>query len=775
MAQPIAWNQTGDTAYTWYTDYDLVKILPTAKTLSYNEVTAYYPVTARTDSNVEVRAQGSVNFTYRLVETHDPDFNTHQLFIDTEDNNTERQQVSGIKIVAYSGSSAYSASTVLTKNPPDIQKDMYLLYNSVTATSADTAVTVGVITQNCVFDRLTYVASGSWDPEPALTKSGNSIMASFSPNTGQSRSASYRIVLYDTDNNRYNANFVLVQEEAAAPEPEPPSSGDSGDSGYTWYTDDQVLKIQPTARTLAYDERTAYYPVTARTLSNIEVRSSGDVSFTYQLIPTYDPDYNTHQLYLYTEDNTGDTRQESTVEIVGYTGSSAYSATTLLFKNPESHAYLTASPNPVNVNGARNTVTVYLTTTNCERSVEDELTGNTQLAAWVGVERLSSTAISFTIQANTGNTSRSTYYMAYGRNPDNQLVYCRIDINQDTDSNAITITPSRSSLSKAAGSFTCTINSTLDGAFTFSASPWMNITRYSAATQHSGTLYIDYSENLNAWPRTGEIRVFQQVSVSPYTLSASTTVSQAINSGDSATLTVTPTTATVNRQAGAYEFEVTYNGLASVPGVIEGEGNMNIVSYTYSEGLFTVTYGANNTSVDKSKTFYVTGTSMQGNILSVEVKLHQTGLGIPVAPVWRDYVLDMATPGLGYVDYIITFNGEQVYTGRSYAYPGATGATIFFNQLVKNFLSNMISFEPGYQTITDWLGNFTITSPQIGNISSVAFYEDYSYENRQMTNIMSLNNPITHEVPEGGLVPLSFFVTGETGTVQIRTNKRINE
>ena len=69
-------------------------------------------------------------------------------------------------------------------------------------------------------------------------------------------------------------------------------------------------------------------------------------------------------------------------------------------------------------------------------------------------------------------------------------------------------------------------------------------------------------------------------------------------------------------------------------------------------------------------------------------------------------------------------------------------------------------------------GNFV--KAELGNITCVAFYGDYSYENRQMQNVMTLNNPITHEVPEGGFVPLSFFVTGETGTVQIRTNKRIN-
>ena len=136
--------------------------------------------------------------------------------------------------------------------------------------------------------------------------------------------------------------------------------------------------------------------------------------------------------------------------------------------------------------------------------------------------------------------------------------------------------------------------------------------------------------------------------------------------------------------------------------------------------------------------------------------------------------MDLQTPGIGYVNYSVIFNGATVYTGRAYAYPGADGAVIFFNQLVKNYLSNKIEFIGGYQTVNDWLGNFTITSPELGNITSVAFYEDYSYENRPLQNVMTLNNPITHEVPEGGFVPLSFFVTGDTGTVQIRTNKRIN-
>ena len=540
----------------------------------------------------------------------------------------------------------------------------------------------------------------------------------------------------------------------------------STDSNYTWYHDEELLRILPTARTLTATERTAYYPVTARTFSSIDLRASGDVSFTYQLTDLESEDYNSHELYCYTDDNTTSARQETVIKIVGYSGTNAYSASTYLFKNSPTSAWLTAAPNPVNAQGQANSVNVYLTRTNCQRSVEDELTGNSQLASWVTVQRVSDTAITFVFAANNTNATRSTYYMAYGRDNDNRLVNCRIDLNQSANTMGVTITPSRASLSKEAGSFTCAVNSTEDGSFSFSAASWMRITSYEPTSSHGGILYVDYYENSYEWARTGNIWVTQQINVSPFTLTASTTISQAITA-DTAYINVAPESITVGMSSGYTEFVLNYAGLASTPTLVEGSGNMNILSATLENNSITVVYGANDTSLQKTKTYTVTAATLNGGSIVKTIQIRQNGTGLPIAPIWRDYVLNLETPGLGYVNYQIDFDGQIVYTGRAYALPGANGVEIYFNQLVKNFLSNYIDFEAGYQSVTTWLGNFTITSPELGNITAVAFYEDYSYENRYMQNVMPLNNPITNEVPEGGFVPFSFFVTGDTGTITI--------
>ena len=550
----------------------------------------------------------------------------------------------------------------------------------------------------------------------------------------------------------------------------------TGDTGYTWYTDDSLLQVLPTGRTLTATEVTAYWPVTAHTFDSVEVRASGDVSFTYELIEEENQSYNSHKFYAHTEDNTGSTRQESQIKLVAYSGTSAYSATTMLFKNPANdNAWVTSSPDNVYAASQQNSVTCYISTTNCTRSVEDELTGNTQFytEGWVTVTRVNNTTITFNFQANTGDTSRTTVYYAYGRDNDNNLVYCRIGIYQNASSMGVTVTPDRASLGQAAGSFTCEVKSTEPGTFTFSAASWMNITSYVPSSEYGGTLYVDYPANEWNWTRADRIWAIQQISVSPYTLSGSALISQA-NSAETGSLSVTPSTINVGRTAGQVEATISYEGLGSSPVLVEGSGNMSIVSASLSGGVITITYGANDTSLQKTKEYSITATTTNGDTISATLKITQVGTGLPIAPIWRDYVLDLQTPGQGYINYSISYDGTVVYTGRAYGM-GRQDIELYFNNLCKNFLSNGIDFTEGFQTVQNWMGNFIITSPELGDITSVSFYEDYSYENRPLTNIMSLNNPITHEVPEGGLVPLSFFVTGTTGTVQIRTNKRITD
>ena len=649
-------------------------------------------------------------------------------------------------------------------------KNITLTPTSVTVSSASTRSVAAIVPSGgCVFSSFTItIAPGDQGFVNTPYVEGDMMVFTYPTNTGSSRTNTFGFQLFDTEGNSYNATFSLTQAaKGSGPGDEPDPWSKPEDSGYTWYTDDNLLKILPATKTLSYDEVTGYWPVTAHSFNNVEVRASGDVVFTYELIPESDQSFNSHKFYAHTENNLGVAQQVSTIKLVAYSGTSAYSASTVLMKNPASSGWITASPNPVNANSQESQVNVYLTLTSCQRNINKEITDNPTFdaASWVTVTRVNNTTLTFNFQANTGNTQRSTYYYAYGLDAGGNNVYCRIDITQEANSMGITIVPDRTSLGKEAGSFTARVESTESGNFSFTTSPWMSVTSYVPSTSKSGTLYIDYSENLSNWPRTGVITATQQLSASPYTLSASTQISQS-NTADTGYIRITPSTISVSRAAGVVEAEVSYGGLATYPQIVDDGGNMSIVSYDLDSNLITVSYNANDTSLAKSRTFLVTGMSTNGNVISATFVINQGGTGLPVAPIWRDYVLDLPVPGQGYINYSIDHDGTVVYTGRAYGM-GQDNIHLFYNHLCKSFLSNHIDFTEGYQTIREWLGNFTITSPELGNITSVSFFEDYSYENRSMTNTMSLNNPITNEVVAGGLVPFSFFVTGASGNVSI--------
>lgn len=664
-----------------------------------------------------------------------------------------------------------SAGYYLAQEAAPVQKNIALNPLIINASSADTSGYTNILTTACTYSSYTITNRGGQQytiGDPVVV--GNQMRFTFPQNTGSSRSETFSMQLFDTEGNSYNTFLVVSQEAKGTPGTTPDPWSDTGDTAYTWYKDDSLLRVLPPTKMLSYNEETAYWPVTAHTFNNVGVRASGDVVFTYELLADGSAEYNSHSLYAYTEDNTGTTQQVSTIKLVAFSGSSAYSASTVLMKNPDSHGWITASPNPVNGASSQNSVNVYLTLTNCERNISKETTDNAvfDAATWVSVSRLNNTALTFNFQANNLNQARSTYYYAYGLDNSGNNVYCRIDITQEANSMGITIIPDRTSLGKPAGSFTARVESTENGNFSFSASSWMVVRSYVPESQKAGTLYVDYYENTGDYTRIGDITVSQQISTAPYILTARTQISQT-STADTAYIRVTPSSISVDRTAGVVEAQVSYAGLATVPVLVQNEGNMSIVSYNLDSGLITIAYGANDTSMDKYKNFTVTAMSSNGNVIEANFTITQGGTGLPVAPIWRDYVITVPTPGQGYINYNINYDGTVVYTGRAYGM-GQDNIEIYYNHLCKPFLSNHIDFTEGYQSIRDWLGNFIITSPELGDITSVSFYEDYSYVNRDITNVMSLNNPIINEVVEGSYVPFSFFITGTSGNVSIMQN-----
>lgn len=751
-----------------YIEPQTVEISHSAQTVCANITSVHY-----TDPYYVVyRVQGGSNWG-GVYPT--PVINGNQICVDMPENTSGGSKYLDISIETC-GTTSYSlpesiAGLTIRQSGTPVQKDIRLYPNYQTASSGAQTAHAEIATTACSFSSFTITEVGGDQfviGNPYVN--GNRMCFDIPENTGQTRTQTFSMQLFDTDGDAYSFFFMLTQEPKGTSGNVPDPWSDTGDTAYTWYKDDSLLRVLPPTKILADTEVIAYWPVTAHTFNDVGVRASGDVVFTYELLEDGSPEYNSHSLYAYTEDNTGTTQQVSTIKLVAFSGTSAYSASTVLMKNPDSHGWITASPNPVNAASLQNSVNVYLTLTNCQRNINKEATDNVEFdeATWVTVTRVNNTTLTFNFQANSSPQLRATYYYAYALDDSGNNVYCRIDLIQEGNNMGISITPDRTSLGKAAGSFTARVESTESGNFSFSASSWMVITSYVPESQYGGTLYIDYYENNNEWPRTGDIIATQQISKAPYTLSAKTQISQT-NTADTAFIRVTPSSISVDRTAGVVEAQVSYGGLATVPELVQNDGNMSIVSYDLDSNLITVVYGANDTSMDKYKNFTVTAISTNGNVIEAAFSISQGGTGLPVAPIWRDYVLTLPTPGQGYINYNISYDGTIVYTGRAYGM-GQDNIKLYYNHICKPFLSNHIDFTEGYQSIRDWLGNFIITSPELGDITSVSFFEDYSYENREIHNVMSLNNPITNEVVEGSYVPFSFFITGASGNVTIRQN-----
>lgn len=740
--------------------------------------TSLYATSAQTSTTVNVLTTNCVfsSFTYYNVNSSSfpltPTKNGNSIDITFSENpiNNPRSTVISFTLKDTDGNNytkSVSLSQSASSTPTPVTKSMSLDANAVTVSSSTTGYLATVITQNCTFDHFTYSTGGSF-PITAVTSGANGIYCMFpANNTSYSRGGNAYITLYDTDGDT-EAPMLRITQEPGGTAPQNPSPWTSStDSNYTWYSDPNKLKILPASKTLAATEATAYYPVTAHGFNNVEVRAQGNVVFTYELRAEADPSYNSHSLYCTTTDNTGTSQQASDIKLVAYSGTSAYSASTIMLKNPPTQGYITVSPNSINAGKAATAITGFITLTNCSRDMTTENSQNSHLSSidWLTVSYPSNTAITFTFAANNG-AERDTYYMVCGKDASDNNVFYRVIITQAKGDAAVTITPSTTSLSKEGGSFTARVQSTVEGTFSFSLSSWMTITSYVPSSSKGGTLYIDYSANTGSTSKNGTITVSEQISTSPYILTASTSVTQTAQASTSF-ININPSDVFVSSSSGVATMSVTYNGLQSAPVLVEGSGNMSIIAATFDGNSITVVYDGNNTSSNKTKSYTLTGVTTGGAAISKTFTLTQAGINTSLSPVWKDYVLSLTAPGQGYINYTISKDDVIIYTGRAYAMGEGGQVEIYLNQLIKNYLSNEIKFENGYQTITEWLGNFFVSSTELGDITNVGFFEDYSYENRTNTNVMTLNNPITNEVVEGGYVPFSFFVTGNRGDVTI--------
>lgn len=198
---------------------------------------------------------------------------------------------------------------------------------------------------------------------------------------------------------------------------------------------------------------------------------------------------------------------------------------------------------------------------------------------------------------------------------------------------------------------------------------------------------------------------------------------------------------------------------ASVPSVIVDSGSASYsvspegaeceISWTSSDvSLATVTSGGSITVLGNGTVTFTVTDSLSGLHSSASASVRVSPPEPDNSPVWKDEVFVYS--GDEYYDYNILVNGSRVYSGRNHIISGVdTG--IYVNDIAKDFVSNRFVPDPG-----NWKpDNFTILlEVEVDGFveGRYRFYKDYSYEHLA-GSVVSLNDPIRNEVPQGCIIP----------------------
>lgn len=143
-----------------------------------------------------------------------------------------------------------------------------------------------------------------------------------------------------------------------------------------------------------------------------------------------------------------------------------------------------------------------------------------------------------------------------------------------------------------------------------------------------------------------------------------------------------------------------------------------------------------------------------------------------VVPIWKDctYVESIDSE---FIEYHIEYGDSVIFAGKAYPYPGSNKVEILLNDIVTNYLHNVLDFETGI--ISDYANIFTIVT-STGVTKPYIFINDWSYKDVDYVNEKFLSNPITGYVDPRQRFMFSYFspfnsssltvdINGDTSTV----------
>lgn len=142
-----------------------------------------------------------------------------------------------------------------------------------------------------------------------------------------------------------------------------------------------------------------------------------------------------------------------------------------------------------------------------------------------------------------------------------------------------------------------------------------------------------------------------------------------------------------------------------------------------------------------------------------------------IKPIWEDTVYSEPLVDTYFEYHIDDINNNVLYAGKSYKYPDENIGEVYINDITENFLANHISFNLGFEDMTDYCKDFKFITSS-GRTTTYTFYNDWSYKNTdaKTNKHQILNDPITKKIDSRQYFFLNVLNLGSTEVVTIKVN-----
>lgn len=318
---------------------------------------------------------------------------------------------------------------------------------------------------------------------------------------------------------------------------------------------------------------------------------------------------------------------------------------------------------------------------------------------------------------------------------------------------SITITPTSKTVAAVGGSTIYSVALTNMNANSLSVSYNGKITGSSFDTNKT-SLLIAYSDNTSSNPvtstftitgtdtggvtRTASATLVQSASASEYSFRFDPTTQTAKTIGSQATTVNYTIISTYGSEAVGYSItNVAYTG------------NWSTQITIASSNSVLVPLNQDTSSRTATITFTQTGS---GNTLTSIITQIASAAVEGISPIWKEVTLTDSSDS--FIEYHINSDGNIVYAGKAYAYPGNSIVSWEINDVCSNFLGNGISFTDGIQEIPNYSKIFYIETNNNTNYQET-LYNSWAYEDTDYW----LSDPIDYRVDPRQWLPVSFLST----------------